>query len=133
MNLTGLIKLPHRKWRGIALLILSLAFITAGTNHFLHPQSYVAIMPSYLPAHLELVYISGFFEVTGGAGVLIYQLRRWSGFGLIALSIAVFPANLHMALNSHEFADLAEAWFWFARLPLQLVIIGWIYWCCLAE
>ncbi|MGJ3240515.1 MAG: DoxX family protein [Anaerolineae bacterium] len=110
------------------LWIVALVFIVAGINHFINPQFYVAIMPQYLPYHLELVYLSGFFEIAGGVGVLIPAIRRLAVWGLIALLIAVFPANLHMALNAPAFADIAPAWVLYLRLPLQLVMIIWVWW-----
>lgn len=119
-----------KKW---LLLLLSFAFIAAGANHFVNSAVYVSIMPAYLPAHLELVYISGFFEILGGFGILFCRLRFAAGIGLILLTLAVFPANINMALNSEDFANTAPAWVWYARLPLQLLILVWIYFSCLSR
>jgi uncharacterized membrane protein len=107
--------------------LLGVLFVGAGVNHFLRPDFYVAIMPPYLPWHLELVYSSGVCEV--GLGVLLL-VRRWSvaaAWGLIALLVAVFPANLHMALNATAYPAFSPALLWF-RLPLQGVLIAWAYW-----
>ncbi|MCH7975080.1 MAG: DoxX family protein [Bacteroidetes bacterium] len=113
--------------RRIALLLLSAFFVVAGANHFVHPDGYVAIMPPYLPAHLELVYISGVFEMLGGLGVLFSRSRQLTGWGLIALLVAIFPANLDMALHPEQFPDI-PAWVLYARLPFQLVFIAWVWW-----
>jgi uncharacterized membrane protein len=88
---------------------------------------YDAIVPAYLPAHRLLVQISGAAEIAGGAGVLLPPTRRAAGWGLIALLIAVFPANLNMALESDRFARIAPAWGLWLRLPLQAVLIWWVW------
>lgn len=107
--------------------VLGLLFIAAGVNHFWHPDFYVKIMPPYLPWHRELVLISGAFEMLLGAMLLVPHCSRWAAWGLIALLIAVFPANLHMALNPAEYSDLPP-WTLWLRLPLQGVFIAWAYW-----
>ena len=118
---------PRRLYRRIGLILLGFLFIAAGTNHFISPDFYLAIMPPYLPAHLELVYLSGFFEILGGVAVFFSPLRRLAGNGLIVLLIAVFPANLYMAMNAGNFADVAPSWALFFRLPLQLVLVWWTF------
>jgi uncharacterized membrane protein len=111
----------------ISLLLLAAFFILAGLNHFLNKKFYVSMMPPYLPAHLELVYLSGLLEILGGITVLFAKTRRWAGYGLISLMVAVFPANIYMAMNPALFANVSS-WALYLRLPLQIVIIGWIYW-----
>jgi uncharacterized membrane protein len=102
-------------------------FVLAGLLHFTRPRPYVAIMPDYLPAHRELVFASGLAEAAGGAGLLSAspRVRRWAGRWLVATLVAVFPANLHMALNAHRYRAIPKAALW-ARLPLQLVFIRWV-------
>lgn len=119
--------LPQRRSRRWALLGLAVVFVAAGVNHFVMPEVYVRIMPPYLPAPKALVYLSGAFEILGGLGVLPRATRAAAGWGLVALLIAVFPANLHMALHPEQFASV-PAWALYARLPFQLVLIGWAYW-----
>lgn len=126
---SNMFALPAYWPKRFALLLLAMAFMAAGINHYLQPQLYVSIMPPYLPVHLELVYLSGFFEVLGGVGILFVRLRKIAAIGLLLLVVAVFPANLHMALNPQDFAHVAPAWVWYARLPIQLIILVWIYWC----
>jgi len=80
--------------RQIFRYLLAIFFVGAGVMHFVSPDFYVAIMPPYLPWHLPLVWISGGFEILGGIGVLFpHPLRRWAGWGLVALLVAVFPAK----------------------------------------
>lgn len=106
--------------------LLSVAFIAAGTLHFLRPEYYEQIMPGYLPAHRELVLISGAAEIAGGVGVAFSRTRRAAGTWLIALLVLVFPANLNMALDPERFRSIAPILLW-ARLPLQGLLIWWAY------
>jgi uncharacterized membrane protein len=106
--------------------LLGLALVGAGVNHFVSTDFYVAIMPPYLPWHRELVWLSGAAEVMLGVAVFVPRLQRAAGWGIVALLIAVFPANLHMALNPSEH-DLPEWGLWL-RLPFQLVFIAWALW-----
>ena len=107
--------------------LLGALFILAGLNHFRSPGFYVGIMPPYLPWHLELVYISGVAEIVLGAMLLF---RRWTvmaGWGLIALLIAIFPANLHMAMHPELYPSIPAIALWL-RLPVQGLLFAWAYW-----
>ena len=104
---------------------LALLFVLAGLWHFVHPSTYVAIMPPRLPAPLGLVYASGFFEIVGGLGLLVQRTRRVASWGLLALLVAVFPANVYMAL-SHEQLGI-PGWVAWGRLPLQLPLLWWVW------
>lgn len=126
------LQLPESGVRRYALLVLSLFFVVAGINHFRDPAFYLAMMPPYLPAHDLLVAASGVLEIAGGVGVLVPGLRTRVGWGLAALLVAVFPANLHMALNPELFPGLSAAALW-ARLPVQLLFIAWCLWATNAE
>ena len=109
--------------------MLAVSFILAGANHFISPGLYLSIMPPYLPIPLVLVYLSGFFEMLGGVGVLLPHVRKAAGWGLITLLIAVFPANLYMVTSSERFiAQGVPLWALYVRLPLQLALIAWVYW-----
>ncbi len=112
--------------------VLGVAFIAAGVNHFANPGFYVRIMPPYLPWHYELVLISGAFEIIGGAALLVPRLQAPAAWGLIALLVAIFPANVHMALHAEDFPQAPPA-LWWARLPLQAVFIAWAYWFTRAD
>jgi uncharacterized membrane protein len=104
----------------------------AGVNHFVSPDFYVPMMPPYLPAHLELVYLSGVFEILGGILVLVPRVRAMAGWGLVALLMAIFPANIHMALSPELFPDMSTAAL-YARLPFQAVFLAWAYWATRPE
>ena len=109
----------HQLLRGL----FSLIFIGAGVMHFVRPDPYVAIVPPYLPAALVLVYVSGVAEIGLGVALWIPSLRRWAAWGLIALLIAVFPANIHMAMANIGGYGI---WSW-VRLPFQPLLIAWAY------
>lgn len=101
-------------------------FTTTGILHFTHEKFFTAIVPKSLPNAKELVLISGVAELAGAAGVLIPSTRRLAGKGLIALLIAVFPANINMALNPDRFKQF-PAWALWARLPLQFAAIALVW------
>lgn len=109
------------------MILLSLLFIAAGVNHFVSPGVYLKIMPPYLPWPLALVYVSGIIEVVGGIGMAVPRLRRAAGLGLIVLLIAVFPANVHMVIHADDFPAI-PFWALVARLPLQGLLIAWVWW-----
>ena len=104
-------------------LLVGLSFIAVGVEHFRNPGLFVPIVPPFLPAPLELVYISGFFEVAGGVGLLWSRSRRLAGWGLLALLVAVYPANIYMLVADVYIDGMArERWLLWARMPLQFVI-----------
>jgi uncharacterized membrane protein len=105
---------------------LSLFYLAAGTLHFLRPRIYEAIMPRALPAKRELVYASGLAEMVGGAGVLHPATRRAAGWWLIATLIAIFPANVQMALHADRYRAIPAPLLWL-RLPLQALLIAWAW------
>jgi uncharacterized membrane protein len=122
-----MLQLPAYPPRAASLILLAVVFVAAGLNHFIMPELYVRMMPAYLPAHLELVYLSGLFEVLGGAAVVLPRLRSVAGWGLVVLLVAVFPANLHMAFRAESFPGLPPLALW-GRLPIQGVLIAWAWW-----
>jgi len=113
--------------KNIATILCALFFIFAGYLHFQNPYVYKEIIPEGLPFPEFLVYFSGACEIAGGIGLLVPKLRKLASYGLIALLIAVFPANINMAVNSIDFGMPHEILWW--RLPFQLVFILWVYWC----
>lgn len=106
-------------------------FIGAGMSHFVHPAFYRSIIPPGFPSPGGLVAISGGCEIAGGVGLLIPPMRRLAGWGLVTLLVAVFPANLYMATSPQDFS--LPAWALWARLPLQAVLIGWVWHVALAR
>lgn len=111
----------------LSLWLLAAFFLFAGINHFRVPAFYLSMMPDYLAWRIPLVYVSGGAEIILGALLLMPEWSRRAAWGLIVVSIAVFPANIHMALHPEEFewADPLVLWL---RLPLQGVLLAWIYW-----
>ena len=112
---------------------LAAFFIAAGINHFRMPSVYIAMIPPWLPWPAGLNLIAGVCELLGGIGVLLPSVRIVAGWGLIALLIAVFPANLHVALMGHMPGfGFSQATLWL-RLPFQAVLIAWVAWAAIAE
>ncbi len=100
--------------------------------HFRAAETYLKIMPPVLPFPLFLVYASGVAEILGGIGVWPRQTRRLAGWGLVALLVAVFPANIQMAWQGTEQVGIdVPRWIWIARLPFQAVFIAWVWFVAL--
>lgn len=114
----------------VFLVIAACFYAFAGVLHFLKTAMYLRIMPPYVPFPLAMVYISGAAEIAGGLGLLIPPVRRAAAWGLVALLIAVFPANIYMATNPVEAgaASLSAAAL-YGRLLLQPIFIWWVLWC----
>ena len=104
-------------------------FLSTAVMHFVRPTPFVRIVPPYFPHALTLVYITGIAEIIGAIGLLVPRSRRLAGGGLIVVLIAVFPANINMALHPEQFRDIASGAFFWVRLPLQLLYIAWAAWC----
>ena len=122
-------ELPRSRSKQIGLVIAAIFYVGVGITHFSHADWFVAIMPPYLPAHLELVWLSGLLEILGGLGLFVKPTRRFASWGLVALLLAVFPANIHMAMHPELYIDLgATPTLLYARLPLQVVLVAWAYW-----
>lgn len=121
------LKTPLR-WLMSALLVL------IGILHFVAPTGFAAIVPRYLPAPVLLVYLSGACEILGGVGLQVPRARRLAAWGLIALFVAVFPANINMAVNHIAPEGLAlPTWALWGRLPFQAVLIAWAWWVARPE
>ena len=114
--------------------LLCLTFVLAGVMHFRAADTYLKIMPPFLPFPLALVYLSGAAEIAGGIGVLPRATRRLAGWGLIALLIAVFPANISMVLHGTQQVGIdIPRWVWLARLPFQALFIWWVWFAALEK
>jgi uncharacterized membrane protein len=107
-------------------LPLGMFFVVAGIMHFVKPRAYESIVPDALPAHSELVMVSGVAEIAGGLALLPDRSARLAGWWLIAVLAAVFPANVNMAVNAERFRAVPEALLWL-RLPLQGLLIAWVW------
>jgi len=111
--------------------ILALFFIAAGANHFRTPGLYIAMIPPWMPWPAALNVISGAAEILGGLGLLVTRTRHLAGWSLIALLVAVFPANVHVALLGHmPGTHFSPVTLW-ARLPFQAIFIAWVWWVAL--
>ena len=110
------------------LIFLSALFVFAGTMHFVVPASYASIIPGWVPFPVEMVYLTGVAEIAGGIGLLMERFRRAAALGLIALLVAVFPANVQMLQDAMagDASGLYQAAL-FLRLPLQPLLIVWVY------
>jgi uncharacterized membrane protein len=102
-------------------------FVFAGIMHFVIPRTYESIVPDALPAKRALVYASGIAEIAGGAGVLHPRTRRAASLWSVATLLAVFPANIHMALNPERYPVPGGRAALLARLPLQALAIVWAH------
>lgn len=110
-------------------VLVALAMVAIGIAHFANPEPFVRIVPAFLPAPRALVLLSGGFEVLGGLGLLVPRVRVLAAWGLVALYVAVFPANVNMAVHQIQVSDPPlPGWAPWARLPLQAVLIGVAIW-----
>lgn len=114
----------------ILLYVMAAFYMFAGVMHFLRPEFYQPMMPPYLPWHGFLIFLSGVAELGLGAAVLVPSLRKLAAWGIILLLIAIFPANIHIALyNVPVFGNAEGAGIWnWVRLPFQGVLILWAWW-----
>lgn len=126
--LTVLVALAHRRssWPQRMRIAMALALVAAGTDHWINPERYLAMMPSWVPLHLEMVLFTGAAEIAGALGLLWHRTRALAGFMLAAYFVAVFPANIHNALNGLAVDGLPQAgWYYWLRLPFQPLAIWW--------
>lgn len=121
---------PIKNLKDNARIATGITFIFTGASHFIIPEKFMMMMPPFLPAPLLLVYVSGFFEILGGLGLIVPMTKRAAAFGLVALLISVFPANIYVALNNIQLGGYMNypVYQWL-RLPLQLLLIWWVLWC----
>ena len=115
--------------KSILIIISSIFYIIVGIKHFIDPNFFIAIVPPYLPYHLELVYISGFFEILFGTMILFPKYRFYGAVGLMLLLTAVFPANIYLAQSKEAQEAIGASqkiatW----RLPMQGILIWVAYW-----
>jgi uncharacterized membrane protein len=111
------------RWDAVAMGAL---YIAAGVAHFVATGLYLRAMPAYLPAPRTLVLVSGVAEIAGGLGVMLPGTRRAAAWGLVVLLVAVFPANVWMAMHPERFAQIPQ-WALWLRLPLQAPLIRWAW------
>ncbi|MGB3779041.1 MAG: MauE/DoxX family redox-associated membrane protein [Tunicatimonas sp.] len=109
----------------VLLYLMAALYVAAGVNHFLRPRMYVRIIPPYLPAPELLNYAAGAAEMVLGVALLFPATRPWAAWGIIALLVAVFPANLYMYQQG---TPGIPSWALLLRLPLQGALIAWAWW-----
>jgi uncharacterized membrane protein len=115
--------------KSILIVISSIFYSIVGIKHFIEPDYFLSIIPPYLPFHIELVYISGFFEILFGLMILFPKYRYYGSIGLILLLIAVFPANIYLAQSKEAQEAIGTSQqiaIW--RLPIQGILIWIAYW-----
>ena len=110
-----------------SMIVMGVFYISIGISHFTSPIWYVQIVPPYLPYKLELVYISGIFEILFGGMLLFKKTRFLAGWGLILLLIAVYPANIYLAQTNGAAMNTTPLIAW-GRLPVQFIFVGLAYW-----
>lgn len=121
-------KLEHNRRKEILRAILAVSLIIVGITHFVKAEQYARIVPPVFPPFTS-VYVSGFFEILGGIGLLIPWLSVAAAWGLVSLFIAVFPANIYLAIHNIQIDGIphSQVLYWL-RLPLQAVLLAWAYW-----
>jgi uncharacterized membrane protein len=110
--------------------LVTVAMVAIGLLHFIDPDPFVRIVPGVLPAPRLLVLVSGGFEIAGGLGLLFERTRKWASWGLIALYLAVFPANINMAIHQIQLepGGTVPVWAMWMRLPFQALFIAVAWW-----
>jgi len=111
---------------GKAVVALALLFATSGTLHFFFQDFLAAAIPKWVPYHGPVISVTGLLELLGAAGLLIPPTRKAAAWALIALLVAVFPANLQMLASARAAPTWEQALLWM-RLPLQPLLIWAIY------
>jgi uncharacterized membrane protein len=123
-----------RSHRAKLRIALAAMLLLAASGRLVNPDGLVQMIPDFLPLRREALYLSGIFEVLGAIGLLIPRTRQLAGWGLIALLIVVFPANVNVAVHNLQLPGVSasplEQWL---RLPLQLVLMGLIWWATRPE
>ena len=114
--------------------VLAVCMVVAGVLHFAATEPFIKIVPEVLPYPAAIVYVSGVIEIMLGVMLLFRPLQRLAGWGLVLLFIAVYPANINMAVNQIHLDGIPDSpWFHAVRLPFQFVLIAWAYWYTRAE
>lgn len=115
--------------RLIACWIIGPVYAAFGVLHLIAVQSFLPIMPPWVPYPALVIQLTGLAEIAGGLGLLIPRLRRWAGLGLALYAIGVFPANLHHAFGGVHVPGLPDSWWYHApRLAMQPVLVALALW-----
>lgn len=120
----------RERLRGRVRLAVAATFLFASSLHFVATDTEMRLMPDWLPAHRELVYLSGMCEIVGAVGLLVPCTRRAAGWGLALLLVAVWPANVNQFVNNIQLGGVFNSRVFQAlRLPLQAPLIWLVLWC----
>lgn len=120
---------PLKDLKNIARIATGLMFIFAGVSHFVIPDTFVKLMPPFIPFHLAMVYISGVFEILGGVGLIVSRTKRAASYGLILLLLAVYPANIYVAWENIQLGGfMSHSFYQWLRVVLQIPLIFWVWW-----
>lgn len=113
----------------LLVVLMGLSYVWIGCQHFINPSFFLKIVPPYLAFHLELVYLSGGFEIIFGLGLLFKKTRFYASWGLVFLLIAVYPSNIYLAFNEipQEAINVSSFMASWVRLPIQFVLIWLAY------
>jgi uncharacterized membrane protein len=126
MTLVAFALPAFKNWPARMRLGMALALLFVGSDHWINPGRYLPMMPPWMPLHLELVLFTGAAEIAGAIGLLWKRTRKLAGFMLAVYFVAVFPANVHNALNGLTVEGLPQAsWYYWMRLPFQSLAIWW--------
>ena len=111
----------------ISLILMAIFYMLNGINHFRAPELYLRIIPPQLPYPQAINYLSGAAEIVLAVLLTIPATSRYAAWGVIALLVAVFPANIYHLASGGAGTGI-PLWTLAARLPLQFVFIAWAYW-----
>ncbi len=125
---------PIKDFKNNARIGTGLTFVFAGVSHFLIPETFMKLMPPFIPFPLMMVYISGVFEILGGIGLIISKTKKAASYGLILLLLAVFPANIYVALENIQLGGfMSNSFYQWFRVVLQIPLIIWVWWTVKGE
>jgi uncharacterized membrane protein len=117
----------NTRWKIVGLVLVCAFFAVGGVAHFLSAQAFVRIVPPYVPFPLEVVYVTGVFELLAAAAIWVPAWRRATGIALFIFTICVTPANVYMSMNPQLFPDISETALT-VRLVLQVLLLACIWW-----
>lgn len=135
LYLAALLKInPLKDFKNNARIATGLTFIFTGVSHFLMPDTFMKLMPPFIPFPLAMVYISGVFEILGGIGLIVPKTKLAASYGLILLLLAVYPANIYVAVENIQLGGFMSnsIYQWF-RVFLQIPLIFWVWWTARGE
>jgi uncharacterized membrane protein len=120
---------PLKDFKNNARIGTGLTFIFTGVSHFVMPETFMKLMPPFIPMPLAMVYLSGIFEILGGLGLIVSKTKNAAGYGLMLLLLAVYPANIYVAWENIQLGGfLSNAFYQWFRVILQIPLIYWVWW-----